>query len=603
METFRKCFLLFLFVCFNRVFPQTPQVISISPSFNEIASSNHPEISATFNVSMDSSSFDEISFSVFAERSGYHSGKISYVDETKSVSFDSNEQFNAGERVTVMLSNNIKSQQGDSLNGFSWVFRIPSGIAPVNFGEAITYGGGGNFMQCVDMNNDNYPDIVTSSGVILLNNGNGIFNDYWLLQDAIGDFPLIADDFNRDGIMDVYYSSIESPRVGLGDGYGNFSFTSLPYWFYQYITADFNGDGYPDIAGIADVTYLPPDSTTLNWSISLNDGTGNFSDTIMHHIGGGGKPTFIITTDLENDGDYDVVIGSQPEVNPNGIFGLDGMIVGKNNGSGNFISFDLYPTDSYLDISCAFWAYASDFNNDGFNDIGVMGCFAGVVALNAGDGTFGYNETENRRFWGGDWLSAPFTGGDVNGEGWIDIVVSGYEWPPEWPIPYYAVTINEDSYFPGYWAWEDFNDTLPSGYILATDLVDLNMDNRLDIVHDDVWYGVYITFNEDTISSVDDNYNEIEDFYLAQNYPNPFNPITKIKYSIPQSSFVVLKVYDVLGNEIGTLVNEEKPSGVYEVEFNASNLPDGKAGLSSGIYFYQLQAGNFISTKKLVLLK
>lgn len=83
---------------------------------------------------------------------------------------------------------------------------------------------------------------------------------------------------------------------------------------------------------------------------------------------------------------------------------------------------------------------------------------------------------------------------------------------------------------------------------------------------------------------------------LYQNYPNPFNPETKIKYSIPKINFVSLKIYDLLGNEIATLVNEEKPSGVYEVEFNASNL-------SSGIYFYRLQAGEFILTKKLVLLK
>jgi hypothetical protein len=102
--------------------------------------------------------------------------------------------------------------------------------------------------------------------------------------------------------------------------------------------------------------------------------------------------------------------------------------------------------------------------------------------------------------------------------------------------------------------------------------------------------------------SVEDEFS-INEFYLSQNFPNPFNPITKIKYSIPKTNFVILKIYDLLGNEITTLVKEENPPGVYEVEFNASNLPDGKAGLSSSVYFYQLQAGDFISTKKLVLLK
>ena len=85
-------------------------------------------------------------------------------------------------------------------------------------------------------------------------------------------------------------------------------------------------------------------------------------------------------------------------------------------------------------------------------------------------------------------------------------------------------------------------------------------------------------------------------FALMQNYPNPFNPITQIKYSIPGSSFVTLKIYDLPGNEIETLVNEEKPTGSYTVKFDGSKL-------SSGVYFYRLQAGEYSSTKKLILMK
>ena len=87
-----------------------------------------------------------------------------------------------------------------------------------------------------------------------------------------------------------------------------------------------------------------------------------------------------------------------------------------------------------------------------------------------------------------------------------------------------------------------------------------------------------------------------KNFTLYQNYPNPFNPSTKIRYSIPQFSKVIIKVYDILGNEIKTLVNKEKPVGTYEITWNAANLP-------SGIYFYQLKSGNFIETKKMILLK
>jgi uncharacterized membrane protein len=83
---------------------------------------------------------------------------------------------------------------------------------------------------------------------------------------------------------------------------------------------------------------------------------------------------------------------------------------------------------------------------------------------------------------------------------------------------------------------------------------------------------------------------------LYQNYPNPFNPSTKIKWQLPVSSQVTLKVYDILGKEVVTLVNEEKPAGAYELTWNASNLP-------SGVYFYRIQAENFIETKKMLLLK
>jgi hypothetical protein len=85
-------------------------------------------------------------------------------------------------------------------------------------------------------------------------------------------------------------------------------------------------------------------------------------------------------------------------------------------------------------------------------------------------------------------------------------------------------------------------------------------------------------------------------FILEQNYPNPFNPSTTIKFRISDFGFVSLRVYDILGNEIATLVNSEKPSGVYEVEWNASNVP-------SGVYFYQLKTGAFVQTKKMLLLK
>jgi hypothetical protein len=109
--------------------------------------------------------------------------------------------------------------------------------------------------------------------------------------------------------------------------------------------------------------------------------------------------------------------------------------------------------------------------------------------------------------------------------------------------------------------------------------------------------------------------NEIvaNDFQLYQNYPNPFNPVTTIRYTIPtppsssplakgrnEVGFVTLKVYDVLGNEVATLVDEEKPAGTYEVEFQSTV---GSHQLASGVYYYQLRTGAFVQTKKMIILK
>ena len=113
-----------------------------------------------------------------------------------------------------------------------------------------------------------------------------------------------------------------------------------------------------------------------------------------------------------------------------------------------------------------------------------------------------------------------------------------------------------------------------------------------------------------SIEQADDNPSK---FNLYQNYPNPFNPDTKIKFTIPSvgtssvgtslmkfPQFVQLKVYDILGKEVATLINEEKQAGFYEINFNASSV---SRRISSGIYFYQLRAGSFIQTKKMILLR
>jgi hypothetical protein len=150
-------------------------------------------------------------------------------------------------------------------------------------------------------------------------------------------------------------------------------------------------------------------------------------------------------------------------------------------------------------------------------------------------------------------------------------------------------------------------DFFPNGNILigngATSSVKL-FDNAGNYIEDFISSGAgnlltpnAVVIRENNAVSVSGSGNSfINNYILEQNYPNPFNPGTIISFSIPNSEFTQLKIYDALGTEINSLVNEYKQSGNYDIEFNAENLP-------TGIYFYRLISGNYSDTKKMILLK
>jgi len=189
-----------------------------------------------------------------------------------------------------------------------------------------------------------------------------------------------------------------------------------------------------------------------------------------------------------------------------------------------------------------------------------------------------------------------------SGDSWTDISDN----LPDVPVPAVIVDPNNSAHIyigtdigvfvstDGGGSWQDFNAGLPDA-IQGIDLNITTVNNVIRVMtHGNGAYETkllsQIPVNTGTVPPT------VMHFKLEQNYPNPFNPTTTIQYQISKLSLVTLKVYDVLGNEIKTLVNEEKPVGIYEVEFNSIDL-------SSGVYYYKLKAGNFVETKKMVLLK
>ena len=140
--------------------------------------------------------------------------------------------------------------------------------------------------------------------------------------------------------------------------------------------------------------------------------------------------------------------------------------------------------------------------------------------------------------------------------------------------------------------WTTLNPVVHTFVFVGDKSWGINFDNRI-LFSDDGWETATVQFPEPV--NVKDNINE-NSYYLSQNYPNPFNPNTKIKFELRERVFVTLKIYDLLGNEINTLVEEEKLAGNYEIEFNGEKLP-------SGVYLYKIIAGDFVDTKKMILLK
>jgi hypothetical protein len=139
-------------------------------------------------------------------------------------------------------------------------------------------------------------------------------------------------------------------------------------------------------------------------------------------------------------------------------------------------------------------------------------------------------------------------------------------------------------------SWQDINTGMSNTTVLSLTINGMTLFAGTD-------RGVWTLTVAGLITAVKRNAREIPDrFSLSQNYPNPFNPLTVIGYQLPVNTLVTLKVYDILGRLVTTLVEDRQSAGTHSVTFNASNL-------SSGVYFYRLTAGSYVQTKKLMLLK
>ena len=450
-----------------------------------------------------------------------------------------------------------------------------------------------------DYDNDGYTDLVIAAangfGVVnhpnrlYHNNGDGSFSriDMHGLTDTLAPFTVPAwNDYDQDGDMDLF--------IGSGPG-GTVSYDYL----YKNMLKE---------TGTANLIrlYLPPLTTDLVdgqiWNVIDYDNDGDLDAFLTNYADG-------IPNNLyrNNNGSYERMTAAQvgPIVsdlgsslaNLWGDFNNDGFIdcfvtresasalYYKNNGNGTFTRLDSIAVS--LNTGGNFGATAGDYDNDGSLDLYVTGSTSSKGLYR--------NDLTN----GNKWINIKCIGGgpqsNLSNKSAIGTKVKAKATINGVPVWQHRDVLAQNSFN----SMNMLNVHFGFGNANVIDSLVIIWPRGLTEVATNVAVNSFYkaTEGQGIVSGISQALNYIpDDFKLFQNYPNPFNPSTVIGYQLAVSNFITLKIFDITGKEIRTLVNQKQPAGNYEVTFDSE-------GLSSGIYFYKLSAGDFLETKRMTLLK
>jgi hypothetical protein len=472
--------------------------------------------------------------------------RITNVDKVGDVNGDGYDDFMVSSRT-----GNIRRDQG--------IVQLYLGSATFDLTPDVTFhypccdslNNIGNASEIGDVNGDGYDDFAIS----------GSFGDFGFAKgkvflyyggETIDTIPVA--EFYEPWIQDGFGGVIEKVGDLNKDGYGDFTVSSVYNWS--------NGFGYVYL-------FWGGDTISFDRSLTLTSGSlGDFFGVSVANIG-----------DINNDNYEDIAIGA-----PSGVAGNDTSKVYIFYG-GNLMDTDFDTILTANNLGYEFGKSIKNICNLNGDEI-VDFCIAGYEYILI------YFDLLNQPLEINGYSLD--TGGDINGDGFDDFII-GYERKINVYLGSENFDINPDIII-------DDSLRFSTQYIYIVG--DLNKDGFDEIISFAPNYPnavdpqgrVYI-YSYNKLTDIKDYQNNfLNNFELQQNYPNPFNPSTSIQYAIASRQFVTIKIYDVLGNEIATLVNEEKVAGIYEVKFDASKL-------ASGIYYYQLRAGEFVETKKMILLK
>lgn len=401
---------------------------------------------------------------------------------------------------------------------------------------------------------------------------------YWKNPDLVdldydGDYDLVYGTDN--GVLYVYRNigTVSSPSFQNYPDY--FKIIKLNAGGATVSLADFDGDGDNDLLSgtwLGKFVYFKNEGTSAK--PIFNETTMSFSNISLSSYS---TPVFV---DIDKDNDYDIVSGA-----------LSGQVYLYLNNNGSFVQ----NTTMFSGIDVGWSSIPSLVDLDGDNDLDILvGAEDGIQTsyyTNDGNNVFTINTSTFSTVTFPNYRRPTLA--DIDNDDDYDLII-GSIWGD---ITYYRnegnrttpVWVRADSMFAGI----EVDQSSSPGF------ADLDGDGRKDMIIGE--YTGNFTFYKNLFSPItdveDDNSKNIPDeFVLYQNYPNPFNPSTIISFDLTASGKVDLKIYDVLGNEIASLVNEEKPAGSYKLNFDG-------VGLSSGVYFYTLRVNGMPYSKSMILLK
>jgi enediyne biosynthesis protein E4 len=485
-----------------------------------------------------------------------------------------------------------------------------------------------------DIDNDGDLDLFVANwwgqpNLLYLNNGDKTFTFQQGIQmttEASHSETGSWGDYNNDGYLDLYVcNSGGSLKNFLYKNNGDGTFTKINDTFLNQTFAsrnvdwiDFNNDGLQDI--------FVTNENNQNENLYLNNGDDTFAiANVPSLLQNGGSTAGSNWEDFDNDGDFDVLL-----VN----WGNQRNQLYINNGDGTFTKLNEAPFTT--DVSNAFGSSVGDIDNDGDLDIIIARAFttqktANYLYINNNDGTF--SKSNDTAVQDSGWTYG-VAFGDYDNDGWLDLFEARCFNANENNVLFHnnggtnnwvmmnlsgfhsnkssiGAIVKLKAVIDGEPVWQMRKVVGQNGYCGQNLQIHFGLGNASQIDSLIIQWPSGIIQNVEEINI--NHYNEIvedtnavsvgwesdqsvNEFILFQNYPNPFNPSTKIRWQSPSDGFQTLKIYDVIGNEVATLVDEQKTAGSYEITWNAEGLP-------SGIYFYSLTVGSFHDTRKTILLK